>query len=114
MTADRPPIPRWALVWTATDWTATGSDRHPAFAYARSDGHDLAAIRATNASMTAWRECAHAWCEAAGYTFAEHFAAREVATGTTEDTCAAVAFTSDGRPVCIPAAAMPATTGGAS
>ena len=111
-TTTRPPIPRWCLVWTASDWQATGSDRLAAFAYDRTTGADLAGIRATNASLAAWRECALEWARAAGYTFGELHTARDLATGTTADTCAAVALLEDGRPVAIPAASLEDTAQG--
>ena len=110
-TTTRPPIPRWALVWTASDWQATGSDRLAAFAYDRTTGADMAGIRATNASLAAWRECALEWAHAAGYTFGELHTARDLATGTTADTCAAVALLEDGRAVAIPAASLEGTRG---
>lgn len=105
-TTTRPPIPRWCLVWTASDWQATGSDRLAAFAYDRTTGADMAGIRATNASLAAWRECALEWAHAAGYTFAELHTARDLATGTTPDTCAAVALLEDGRAIALPEAAI--------
>lgn len=102
----RPPFPRWTLVWTAADWQVTGSDTLAAFAYDRTTGADMAGIRATNESMSRWRECAMAWTRGAGYDFGELHLAREVASGTTPESCAAVAILEDGRAIALPEAAL--------
>ena len=105
-TTTRPPFPRWTLVWTAADWQAPASDTLAAFAYDRTTGADMAGIRATNESMSRWRECAMAWTRAAGYDFGELHLAREVASGTTPESCAAVAILDDGRAIALPEAAL--------
>ena len=110
MTTTRPPFPRWTLVWNASDWPATSSDNLAAFAVdpftGAGTGVDIQGIRETNASMSAWRECAMAWTRGAGYTFAELHTAREIATGTTAEACAAVALLEDGRAIALPEAAL--------
>ena len=111
-TTTRPPFPRWTLVWTAADWQAPSSDALAAFTYDRTTGADAQGIRATNASMSAWRECAMAWTRAAGYDYGHLHAAREIATGTTPESCAAVAVLEDGRAVAIPAASLEDTAQG--
>lgn len=101
----RAPMPRWVVAWDSTEWPATGSPELAAFAYTNGTGIDQAGIRATNASMKAWREAAMAWCDGAGYTFAEWLLGRDVATGTSVQGCAEVVL-EDGRAICIPAAAV--------
>ena len=107
-TTTRPPFPRWTLVWTASDWEATAPDTLAPFTHEQTAGADMAAIRRTNASMSMWRECAMAWARVVGYDYGHLHLAREVATGTTPDSCAAVAILEDGRAVAIPAAALAA------
>lgn len=102
----RPPMPRWVVCWDSTEWPATGTPDLAAFAYTNGTGIDMAGIRETNASMKAWRDAAMAWCDGARYTFAEWLTARDAATGTSPDTCAAVALLEDGRAVCLPAVAV--------